>query len=79
MARASINVSLAEFELVVAAMRARGVAQWNNSPIGDVTLGPAPLSARMDKADKDPKAQRRIYYSEVFGRNVTDAELEKLP
>ena len=74
------ELNLSHFEAVVQSMRDLGVSSWANSPVGDIVLGPDPV--RMKKADKastDPKAQRRVYYAELLGRPVTDAELEKLP
>lgn len=78
MARAQLSIALADFRSVVKEMRELGVASWVDSPVGSVVLGPAP-SARATKPDVDPKADRREFYSEVFGRNVTDQELAKLP
>jgi hypothetical protein len=69
---------LNEFRAVVAEMRELGVASWTNSPVGDVILGQAP-APRAKKADRDPLRDRRIHYTELLGRPVTDSELEKLP
>lgn len=60
-------------------MRALGVASWADSPVGSIILGAAPERARTDKTEKDPRAAKRQYYSEVFNRPVYDAELENLP
>jgi hypothetical protein len=78
MARPQLTTLLQEFRQVVKEMRDHGVASWVGSPIGDVVLG-APPPSKATKADKDPNADRRNYYSELFGRPVTGAELEKLP
>lgn len=78
MARAQLNNATADLEAVVKTMRKLGVASWANSPIGDIILGMEP-PPRATKTEKDPKEARRNYYSEVFGRPVTDGELDKLP
>jgi hypothetical protein len=78
MARAQLNNAVSDLEAVVKTMRKLGVASWANSPIGDIVLGMEP-PPRATKADPDPKADRRAYYTEVLGRPVPDAELEKLP
>lgn len=78
MARAQLNNAVGELKTIVKEMRALGVASWLNSPIGDIHLGPEPRK-EPKLGDADPKAPRRTYYSELYGRPVTDAELEKLP
>lgn len=78
MARAQLAAVIGDFETIVRTMRKLGVVSWGGSPVGDLVLGPEP-GPRLAKEDKDPKAARRAYYSEVFGRAVTDPELENLP
>lgn len=77
MARTGVS-TLEQFEAIVRKMRDLGVASWADSPVGSIVLGVEP-PAKLKKAEKDPKAERRVYYAEVFGRPVSDAELEKLP
>lgn len=79
MARPELNKQLEDFGRVVAKMRELGVASWTMSPVGDIVLGAAPLTAAQTRASKDPKAQRRVYYTELLGRPVTDAEMENFP
>lgn len=79
MAGPQLSRVLADFEMVVERMRDRGVASWVGSPVGDLVLGPAPMTRKQLKASTDPKEARRSYYTDILGRPVTDAEMEKLP
>lgn len=79
MARTELSAALQQFEKVVARMRELGVASWTNSPVGDITLGPPPPAKPVKQEDVDPKEMKRMHYSTLFNRQVTDPELEKLP
>lgn len=80
MARLQLTTLLKEFREVVAEMRTLGVSSWTNSPIGDIALGAPPLpKPSLAKAEKDPNHARRTYYSELYGRPVSDIELKNLP
>jgi hypothetical protein len=74
-----LTTTLTNFETVVRSMRKLGVASWQGSPVGDIVLGPAPLPNAKFATETDPKAARKAYYSEVFGRPVGEAELRNLP
>ena len=75
---ARTQLRLGDLALVVDKMRELGIASWCNSPIGDVILGQAPAD-KPKKVALDPLEARRTHYTELLGRKVTDAELEKLP
>ncbi len=80
MARVELSATITQLRSVVKAMRELGVAHWGGSPLGDLVLGPAPApSDTSAKSEPDENADRRRYYTEVLNRNVTDAELKKLP
>lgn len=79
MAGPKLNVALADLAAAVADMRKLGVIVWANSPVGDITLGPVPISSRLASQPADPMAARRAYYADLLGRPVSDEEAKRLP
>lgn len=66
---------LKALEDAVAVMRKLGVVSWDG-----ILLGPEPSKAeKKAKEEPDDNKDRRAYYRDVLGRDVTDYELKRLP